>query len=374
MDVEDTVFLLPGPVRMHPRVLRAMGLPAINHRSAEFQAVLADVRDLTRYLFQTAGPVAVLSGSGTAGLDAGVSGVLRRTDEVLCLVNGKFSERFFELCKVYARPTPLEFPWGEPVDPEQVAAAMERRSFKAITVCHNESSTGLTNPLKEIAAVARKHDALLIVDGITSVGGIEVRMDWGLDVLVTGSQKCIAAPPGLAAVAVSDRAYGLLHEESSFYTNLKAHIDGLEENDTPFTPAVPLFFAVREALRILKDEGLEARIQRTARLGAATRAAVAALGLEMLPRKGFESNTVSAIRYPPGLDDKKFRGMLEREYRTIVQGGQAQLRGKIFRIGHMGIVALQDLAAGFSGIEAVLGKLGHTFDKGAGVAAVASFM
>ncbi|MEK6911940.1 MAG: aminotransferase, partial [Candidatus Thermoplasmatota archaeon] len=133
MDIEDTVFLLPGPVRMHPRVLRAMGLPAINHRSAEFQAILADVRDLTRYLFQTVGPVAVLSGSGTAGLDAGVSGVLRRTDEVLCLVNGKFSERFFELCRVYARPTPLEFPWGEPVDPEQVAGAMERRSFKAIT-------------------------------------------------------------------------------------------------------------------------------------------------------------------------------------------------------------------------------------------------
>ncbi len=374
MDIEDTVFLLPGPVRMHPRVLRAMGLPAINHRSAEFQAVLADVRDLTRYLFQTAGHVAVLSGSGTAGLDAGVSGVLRRTDEVLCLVNGKFSERFFELCRVYARPTPLEFPWGEPVEPEQVAAVMEKRSFKAITVCHNESSTGLTNPLKEIAAVARKHDALLIVDGITSVGGIEVRMDWGLDVLVTGSQKCIAAPPGLAAVAVSDHAYGLLHEESSFYTNLKAHIDALEEDDTPFTPAVPLFFAYREAMRILKDEALEARVQRTARLGAATRAAVAALGLEMLPRKGFESNTVSAIRYPPGLDDRKFRGMLEREYRTVVQGGQAQLRGKIFRIGHMGIVALQDLAAGFSGIEAVLGKLGHTFDKGAGVAAVASFM
>src|SRR3990170_3014345 len=267
MDIENTVFLLPGPVKMHPRVLRAMGLPAINHRSAEFQAVLADVRELTRFLFQTAGHVAVLSGSGTAGLDAAVSGVLRRTEEVLCIVNGKFSERFYDLAKIYARPTPLEFEWGQPADPQHVASALEGKHFRAITVCHNETSTGLTNPLREIGAVAREHDALLIVDGITSVGGIEVRMDWGI----------------------------------------------------------------------------EPRLERTARLGEATRAAARAMGLEMLPRRGYESNTVSAIRYPPGVDDRKFRGMLEEEQRTVVQGGQAQLKGKIFRIGHMGIVTLQDL-------------------------------
>ena len=373
MDIENTVFLLPGPVKMHPRVLRAMGLPAINHRSAEFQAVLADVRELTRFLFQTAGHVAVLSGSGTAGLDVAVSGVLRRTEQVLCLVNGKFSERFYDLAKIYARPTPLEFEWGQPADPQRVASAMEGKHFRAITVCHTETSTGLTNPLREIGAVAREHDALLIVDGITSVGGIEVRMDWGIDVLVTGSQKCVAAPPGLAAVAVSERAYDALHEESSFYTNLKAHIDALEEDDTPFTPAVPLFLAYREALRLLKEEGFNPRIERTARLGEATRAAARAIGLEMLPRRGYESNTVSAIRYPPGVDDRKFRRMLEEEQRTVVQGGQAQLKGKIFRIGHMGIVTLQDLVAGFTGIEAVLAKLGHKFERGAGIGAVASF-
>jgi len=373
MDIENTVFLLPGPVKMHPRVLRAMGLPAINHRSAEFQAVLADVRELTRFLFQTAGHVAVLSGSGTAGLDAAVSGVLRRTEQVLCLVNGKFSERFYDLAKIYARPTPLEFEWGQPADPQRVASAMEGKHFRAITVCHTETSTGLTNPLREIGAVAREHDALLIVDGITSVGGIEVRMDWGIDVLVTGSQKCVAAPPGLAAVTVSERAYDALHEESSFYTNLKAHIDALEEDDTPFTPAVPLFLAYREALRLLKEEGFNPRIERTARLGEATRAAARAIGLEMLPRRGYESNTVSAIRYPPGVDDRKFRRMLEEEQRTVVQGGQAQLKGKIFRIGHMGIVTLQDLVAGFTGIEAVLAKLGHTFVRGTGIGAVASF-
>jgi aspartate aminotransferase-like enzyme len=371
MDVEDTVFLLPGPVKVHPRVLRAMGMPAINHRSAAFQEVIADVRELTKYLFQTSGRVAVLSGSGTAGLDAAASGLLRRDDPVLCLVNGKFSERFFDLCKVYAQPTALEFEWGQPVDPGRVSAALEAGDFRAVTVCHNETSTGLTNPLKEIAAAARKRGALMIVDGITSVGGIDVRLEWGIDALVLGSQKCVAAPAGLSAVAVSERAYGALQEGTSFYTNLKAHIDALEEDDTPYTPAVPLFFAYREALRLLKEEGLEARIERTARLAGATRTAVEELDLAMFPRTGFESNTVSAIRYPPGMDDRKFRTILEEEHRTVVQGGQGHLKGKIFRIGHMGIVSMGDLVAGFSGIEATLAKLGHTFDRGAGVAALA---
>ncbi len=372
MDVEDTVFLLPGPVKMHPRVLRSMGMPAINHRSAAFQEVIAEVRELTKYLFQTSGRVAVLSGSGTAGLDASVSGLLHRGDRVLCLVNGKFSERFLDLCKVYAKPTPLEFEWGTPVDAGRVAAALEGGDFKAVTMCHNETSTGLTNPVKDVAGVVRKHGAMFIVDGITSVGGIDVRLEWGIDALVMGSQKCIAAPPGLAAVAVSERGYAALHEESSFYTSLKAHVDALEEDDTPYTPAVPLFFAYREALRLLKEEGLENRIRRTARLGEATRAAVDAIDLAMLPKAGFESNTVSAIRYPAGVDDKKFRGVLENEHRTVVQGGQAHLKGKIFRIGHMGIVSMADLVAGFAGIEATLAKLGHKFDRGAGVAALSA--
>jgi aspartate aminotransferase-like enzyme len=224
--------------------------------------------------------------------------------------------------------------------------------------------------VKEIAAAARKHGAMMIVDGITSVGGIDVRLEWGIDALVMGSQKCVAAPPGLSAVAVSERAYAALHESSSFYTGLKAHIDGLEEDDTPFTPAVPLFFAFREALRMLKEEGLEARIKRTSKLGEATRAAVKEIDLAMLPRKGFESNTVSAIRYPAGVDDKKFRTILEEEHRTVVQGGQGHLKGKIFRIGHMGIVSMGDLVAGFAGIEATLAKLGHKFDRGAAVAAL----
>ncbi len=366
------VFLLPGPVKMHPRVLKAMAASAMNHRGPKFKAILAEVLDLTKYMFGTRGEVAVLSGSGTAGLESAVSGLLRKGDEVLNLVNGKFSERFHELCRVFATPTALPFEWGTHVDPARVEATLRAEPYKAVTLCWNETSTGLTNPIAEIAKVVRDHDAFLIVDGITAVAGLECRMEaWGIDALVMGSQKCLAAPAGLSAVAVSERAYASLHGETSFYMNLKAHIDALAKQDTPYTPAVPLVLAFREALRMLKEEGLEARITRTRRLAEAARAAVDAIDLELFPDPAYASNTVTAIRYPPGIDDAKFRKALREEHRTIVAGGQGHLKGKIFRIGHMGICSFEDLEAGFRAIEATLAAMGHPFDQGVGVETIA---
>jgi aspartate aminotransferase-like enzyme len=366
-DVVDTpagAFLLPGPVKMHRRVLEVMASPAMNHRGPEFKEILSEIRDLTQYMFGTRGEVAVLSGSGTAGLEAAVSGLLRKQDHVLNLVNGKFSERFHELCQVFTTPTALTFEWGTAVEPAKVAAALEAGEFKAVTLCWNETSTGLTNPIAEIAKVVKDHDALLIVDGITAVGGLENRMDaWGVDALVMGSQKCLAAPPGLSAVALSKTAYESLHSDTSFYTNLKAHTDALAKQDTPYTPAVPLFLAFREALRLLRAEGLEARIARTRNLAERARAAVQALGLRLYPDPRFASNTVTAIRYPPGVDDSRFRKILREAHHTIVAGGQAQLKGTIFRIGHMGICSAEDLEVGFTAIEATLAKLGHAVGR-----------
>src|SRR2546422_7193303 len=174
-----------------------------------------------------------------------------------------------------------------------------------------------------------------------------------------GSQKCLAAPPGLTAVALSKRAYETLHSDTSFYTNLKAHVDALAKQDTPFTPAVPLFLAFREALRLLKSEALGTRIARTTRLAEAARAAVDALGLELYPERRYASNTVTAIRYPPGIDDAKVREELRGRYRTIVAGGQAQLKGQIFRIGHMGICSFKDLEAGFAAFGATIATTRH---------------
>jgi len=359
-DSGPDVFLLPGPVKTDPRVLQAMMRPAMNHRGAEFKEILAEIRALTQYLFGTKGKVAVLSGSGTAGLEAAVTGLLRKEDRVLNLVNGKFSQRFHELAQVYATATPLSFEWGTAVNPKKVSEALEAGSFRAVTVCWNETSTGLTNPIAEIAKVVKDHDAFLIVDGITAVAGLENRMDaWGIDALVMGSQKCLAAPPGLSAVALSTEAYDSLHSDTSFYTDLKAHVDALAKQDTPYTPAVPLFLAFREALRMLKEEGLENRIARTTRLAQAARATVDALGLQLFPDPKFASNTVTAIRYPAGVDDSVFRRILREKHRTTVAGGQDHLKGRIFRIGHMGICSHEDLEAGFRSIEATLREMGH---------------
>ena len=370
-ELGEPVFMLPGPVKMDPRVLRAMAVPAMNHRGPEFKEVLAELRPLVQYMFGTAGEVAVLSGSGTAGLESAVSGLLRKQDKVLCLVNGKFSERFYELCGAFADPTPLAVEWGKPVDPAAVAGAMDRADYRAVSVCWNETSTGLTNPIAEIAKVVKERDTLLIVDGITAVAGLPCRFDmWGIDALVMGSQKCLAAPAGLSAVALSKRGYESLRPDASFYTNLKAHVDGLVRQDTPYTPAVPLFLAFLEALRMLKAEGLDVRIERTRRLAEAARAALEEIDLELFPEPAFASNTVTAIRYPPGIDDSSFRKALRDRHRVVLAGGQDRLKGKIFRIGHMGICSFGDLAACFRGVEAALHELGHRFDRGAGVEAI----
>ena len=371
-DPQDNVFLLAGPVKIHPRVLQAMTHPAINHRGGEFKEINRELRTLTQYLFQTEGDVALLSGAGTAGLESVVSSLLHRTDRVLNLVNGKFSERMHELCQIHTTdPKALGFEWGRAIDPQAVAAELDAADYTAVTVCHNETSTGVTNPLQELAAVCRKKDALLIVDGITSVGGLPVRMDWGLDAVVTGSQKCVAAPAGLAAVAVSSRAYERLHSHHAYYLDLKKHIDAWrDKGDTPFTPAIPLFLAFREALRLLKEEGLETRLRRTAQLGEACRAAAKAVDVELFADERVASNTVTAMRYPPNVPDEKFRAVLREEHRTIVSGGQDAIKGKVFRIGHMGICSFGDLAAGWTGIEATLAGFGHRFARGAAVAEV----
>jgi len=364
--------MLPGPVKIDPRVLAAMSASVINHRGAAFRAVNADVREGLRYAFQTKGEVAAISGSGTAGLEAVISSLLRKGDRVLCLVNGKFSERGYELSNLFANPTQIEFPWGKPMDVARVASALEGGEYRALTICHNETSTAVTNPLKEVGALCRKHGVLCLVDGITSVGGLEVRPDeWGLDAVVLGSQKCIAAPAGLAGVMVSPRAYAQLHEETSYYLNLKAHIDLLKEDeDTPYTPSIPLFLAVREALRLLREEGLENRIRRTARLAEACRAAANALGLSLYPEEAVASNTVTAISYPSGVEDGKFRKALLEKHGVVIAGGQAQLKGKIFRIGHMGICSMEDMRATWAAIETVLGGMGHAGPRGAAVDAV----
>lgn len=375
LDLQDNTFMLPGPVKMHPRVLDAMSKPALSHRSKDFEAVNGEIRELLQFLFQTKNDVAVISGSGTAGTESVITSLFKKNDKILNLTNGKFGERLFEQSQVFASPIRMDAPWGKPFDLDKLAKVLEEQRPKGLTLCHNETSTGMTNQAKEIGTLAKKYNVMFILDGITSVGGIDVRMDeWGADAVILGSQKCLAAPAGLAAIAVSKRAMESMYSDNNYYLNLKKHVEKLRANDTPYTPAIPLFLALREALRMLKEEGLENRFRRIETLAKATRAGVKALGLQLYPDERFASNTVTAINYPPGITDKDFRGTLRDKYGVVIAGAQDQIKNKVFRIGHMGICSFSDLIATFAAIEAVLKKSGVAVKPGSGVGAIEEFM
>ena len=374
-DPQDNVFMLPGPVKIHRRVLDAMSVPSMAHRSEHFKAVNDELRELLKYLFQTDYDVALFSGSGTAGVEASVSNLLRKGDRVLNLANGKFGERLNELSKVFAEPTLLKFDWGKGMDLDALERAMSTGKYRAVTLCHNETSTGVTNPAKEVGEIVKKHGAFFILDGITAVGGIPVHpKEYGADVVIFGSQKCVGAPAGLAGICVSPEALAAMYDDTSYYLNVKKHVKKLKEGDTPWTPAIPLFLAMREALRMLKEEGIENRLEKTRQLADATRAAVEALGLQLYPEPKIASNTLTAINYPEGIKDKEFRNMLRDRYGVIVAGSQDAIKGKVFRIGHMGICSWTDLVATFGAIEATIARMDYKFDKGVSVAEIVKRM
>lgn len=373
-DVEDSLFLLAGPVKVHPRIQRAMARPAIAHRGPEFTELNRELLERTRHLFDHDGPVAVIEGSGTAGLEAAVAGLVGPDDHVVAVTNGKFGDRMRQLAERHAgQVTPVEADWGAAPDLDAVEAALDEGAT-AVTLVHNETSTALTNPAADVARLARDRGARVIMDGITSVGGIDVPLaEWGVDACVTGSQKCLAGPAGLAFVALSDDAAEALRDDAPYYTNLKRHVERWEAHQTPFTPSIPLHQACLEALRILDEEGLDARIARTRRLADAVRAGVQALGLELFAEEGHRSDTVTAVRIPDGVEDAAFRATL-KEMGVVVAGGQAHLKGSIFRVGHMGLVQPREVVAGIACIERALQRLGADVKVGAGVAAASEHL
>jgi aspartate aminotransferase-like enzyme len=374
-DPETTTFLIAGPVRIHPRVLRAMSMPSLNHRGDYFHGIVAEIRELLPVLFGAKGHQLILSGSGTAGLEAVYSSLVPKDGRTLVLTNGNFGERTDQIVRRYsANVTTLKFPWGQPWALEAVRTELAKGDVGAVCAVHNETSVGLANDLAGLSAEVRRAGALFLVDGISAVAGIPIEVDaWGIDALVAGSQKGLAAPAGLALIHLSDRAVGALHP-GSFYLDLGAHLKSLEKNDTPWTPAVPLFLALREALVLLRDEGLGHRLERTHRLADAARAAGDALGLELFPDRRFASDTVSAFHNPSGMGDPELRKVLERQYNVLVQGGQGALTGKIFRIGHMGIADWPDLLVTFAALERILGKAGRKPAPGRALAAIVERM
>lgn len=374
-DPETATFLIAGPVRIHPRVLRAMSTSSLNHRGDYFHGVVAEIRELMPVLFGTRGTQVILSGSGSSGLEAMYSGLLRKGERTLVLTNGNFGERSDKIAHLYCdRVTTLATPWGQHIDVEAAKRELAKGDVRAVAVVHNETSVGLQNDIAQLAPAVKDAGALFLVDGISAVAGIPVPIrEWGIDCLVAGSQKGLAAPAGLALVHLSDRAVQELRP-GSFYLDLAEHVKNLEKNDTPWTPAVPLFLALREALLLLKEETLEGRLARTHALADATRAACSAIGLELFPDPTHASDTVTAIRNPAGLDDPKLRKVLETTYNVLLQGGQGALKGKIFRIGHMGIANWSDLLVTFAGLERILQHAGKLSRPGASLSALAERM
>lgn len=375
MDLEDTLLMMPGPVPVAPRVLRAMSKPMINHRSTEFAGMYTDCREILSSVFQTKNSIYLLSGSGTAGMEAAVGSVAGKGDKVVAIENGKFGERFKDLAALYSDVVPVVSEWGLPVDLEIVKEKLEAGA-KAIALVHNETSAGILNPAEEIGKLAKKYDALFIMDGITSLGGDDVRIDeWGVDIAIVGSQKCLAAPPGLAAVSVSEKAFEAMKNVKTrpYYNDLLAYKKSGDKPkpESPYTPAVPLFYALHEALKIVKEEGMEARIKRHRTLTEAVRAAVAAMNIEMFPQLNaysHYSNTISAMKAPAGIDGEDIKNDMKKRG-IIIAGGQERLKSKIFRIGCMGNVTARDVLSTVQQLEIVLNKRGYISTLGAGTEA-----
>lgn len=368
--------MLPGPVPMPERVRAAMVRQAINHRGQEFSTVYADCVRILKEAFGTANDLFVVSGSGTAAMEAAV-GNFGRGKKIACLVNGKFGERLYKIAQRYGTATEVASPWGTPLDLKRLEEALGGGA-EMVTLVHNETSAGIKNPAQKAGRLCRKYDALFVMDCITSVGGDEVRADeWGADVVVAGSQKCLAAPAGLSAISVSGRAWERMTEPRPYYLDLAAYRKSASGNlmETPYTPAVSLFLALREACLILEEEGLSTRIARHRRLADAVRAAAGAWGVPLFPKVDKDhaySNTATAFSYPAGVDDSAFRVTIKKMGIEIA-GGQDHLKGRIFRIGTMGAIGAPEVLATLAAVQYALRKHGFV-PKGDGVMAAAEVL
>jgi aspartate aminotransferase-like enzyme len=337
----------------------------INHRGPEFGDIMTRVTSRVKEVFETKNDLLILTTSGTGGMEAAVVNFLSPGDEVLCVSIGAFGDRFSQIAKAYgARATVLSFEWGKAADPDEVDKALAAGpGYKALLVTHNETSTGVTNPLEALARVARKHGVLTMVDAVSSLSAIPCPVDkWELDVVVTGSQKGWMVPPGLAMISVGERGWKANSEAKMprYYFDIGKAKKSLESGQTPWTPAVSVFFALDVALDMMLKEGLEEIFARHARIGAFTRQQVRALGLELFADERFASNTVTAVKVPEGVDGKALNKMMREDYDTVLAGGQAALTGKIFRIGHLGLVSEADIQSCVDALRQALPRVGFT--------------
>jgi aspartate aminotransferase-like enzyme len=366
-------LIAPGPTPVPPRVLLAMAQPIIHHRTPQFSSIFADAKRDLKSVFQTAHDVLILAASGTGAMEGSVTNLFSPGDEVLVVNGGKFGERWTKIASTYGlQVRELKVEWGRSAHVESVRQALaEHRTIRGVLMQASETSTGALHPTEEIAKLTRQSDALLIVDGITAVGVFDVPMDrWGIDVLITGSQKALMLPPGLAFAALSERAWQRTKEAKlpRFYFDFARERDNLAKDTTAWTPAISLITGLREALAIMLEEGLPNVFTRHARLAAATRAAATALSLRLVAPDA-PSPALTSIFVPDGVDGGKLVGFLRDRMGVTFMGGQDQLKGKIVRIGHLGHTGAFDIITAIAAFEMALRHFGHPLELGRGVAA-----
>jgi aspartate aminotransferase-like enzyme len=353
---------IPGPTPCPDEVLQAMTKQMINHRGPEFRDILNRVTENLKVFFQTKNDLFLLTGSGTGGLEAAVVNTLSPGDSVLSVSIGVFGDRFAAIAEQYgASVTRLKFEWGKAADPDEVGRALQADpKIKAVLVTHNETSTGVTNDLEALSRVIKGAGKLLLVDAISSLGSLNLPVDdWGCDVTVSGSQKGWMVPPGLAMVSVSQEAWQA-HASARmprFYWDFTRAKSYLERGQTPWTPAVSTVYAMDRALQVLMKEGMANIFARHARLGDLTRKGVKSLGLSLFADEKYASNTVTAVNAPNGKNANDLRKVLLSEHEIVLGGGQQRLDGKIFRIGHLGLVNEEDIEAVLSALKVALPKV-----------------
>lgn len=377
--MKDKQFLMiPGPTPVPESVLLAMAKHPIGHRSPEFSAILKETFEDLKWLFQTKNDVYIYAASGTGAMEAALSNLVNTGDKVLSLVIGNFGERWAKIAESRgAIVERISVEWGQAIDPAVLKQKLEadvNKEIKIVTFTHNETSTGVTNDAKALCSVINEHGAVSVVDGVTSLGALPVKMDeWGIDVLISGSQKGFMIPPGLAFLSCSEKAWKLYEQckYPSFYFNWGAHKKNLAKDTTPYTPAVNLIFALHTALKMMKEEGLESIYNRHARIAKGIRAAVRAMGLKLFVEDdSIASHVITSIYPPAGISVPDVRKTFKKDFDIVVANAQDSYVDKFFRIGSLGFVSDRDAITCVGSLEMTLNKLGYKFEKGSGLSAL----
>ena len=358
-------LMIPGPTPVPENVLSSMGKHPIGHRSGEFQKIVEKTTEQLKWLHQTTADVLTITGSGTAAMEAGIINTLSKGDQVICGENGKFGERWVKVAKAYGLDVKIvKSDWGQPLDPNQFKKLLEddiNKKIKAVIITHSETSTGVINDLKAINQEVKNHEkAITIADCVTSLGACNIPMDeWGIDVIASGSQKGYMIPPGLSFVAMSKRAWDANNQSNlpKFYLDLKQYLKTVNKNSNPFTPAINLYFALEASLTMMQKEGLNNIFTRHSRHQKATQEGIKAMGLNLFTEEGFGSPAITAVK-PENIDSEVIRKIMKDDFDILLAGGQDHLKGKIFRIGHLGFVNDRDIISVISALESSLYKIG----------------